>query len=124
MGGNMKATKQYLERRLAETRQELARLDKRLKAKGDYGPGRGDPLIVRWELNLAIRERTQERLEQLEEALARLDEGDYGSCESCGLPIHPERLEALPGATLCIKCARDMEQDGRLSALALAQAAQ
>jgi DnaK suppressor protein len=101
-------------------RKELAQLDERLETKGDYGPGTGDPLIVRWELNLALRGKIEQRVGQLEVALERLDEGDYGICESCEQTINPERLEALPGTTLCIACARNAEQDGRASAPALA----
>jgi DnaK suppressor protein len=105
-------TRQHLERRLQETRDELAQLDERLEAKGDYGLGRGDPLIVGWELNLALREDIEQRARQLEEALERLAEGDYGICESCGRPIDPDRLEILPRTSLCVNCARDAEQEG------------
>jgi RNA polymerase-binding transcription factor DksA len=45
------------------------------------------------------------RLIQLEQALARLDDGTYGRCEVCGEPISEERLGALPGALRCIRCA-------------------
>jgi RNA polymerase-binding transcription factor DksA len=106
---SLKTTREHLERRLQETREELAQLDERLDAKGDYGLGRGDPLIVRWELNLALREKVEQRIEQLGDALQRLDAGDYGICEFCGQPIDPERLEVLPGTALCIECAREME---------------
>jgi RNA polymerase-binding transcription factor DksA len=116
----LKATQQHLEKRLQETREELAQLDDRLEAKGNYGLGRGDPLIVRWELNLALREEIERKAEQLEEALERLDDGQYGVCESCGQPIDPERLEVLPGTTLCIKCARKSEQGSRTAVPALA----
>jgi DnaK suppressor protein len=44
-------------------------------------------------------------LEALDEAAARLAAGTYGTCTRCGNPIAPERLEALPTATRCIKCA-------------------
>jgi len=37
-------------------------------------------------------------------ALRKLDEGTYGKCESCGKEIPPERLEAVPAATLCVSC--------------------
>jgi DnaK suppressor protein len=90
----------------------LAQSDERLESKGDYGLGQGDPLIVRWELNLALREKTQQRIDQLEDALERLGQGDYGICESCQQPIDPGRLEVLPGTSLCIKCARREEQGG------------
>ena len=70
-------------------------------------------LIVRWELNLALREKIGQRAQQVEDALARLKEGEYGVCESCGRPIDPERLGVLPGTTLCIKCAREGKQDGK-----------
>ena len=90
-------------------------MDERLESRGDYGLGKGDPLIVRWELNLALREKIEERAEQLEDALERLSDGDYGICESCGRPINPERLEVLPGTMLCIECAREAEQNGKLA---------
>jgi DnaK suppressor protein len=110
----LQRTRDHLERRLEETREELAQLDERLESRGDYGLGRGDPLIVRWELNLALREKIERRADQLEDALARLDDGDYGICESCGQPINPERLDVLPGTELCVECARRAEQDSRI----------
>jgi RNA polymerase-binding transcription factor DksA len=100
------ATREDLERRLQDPRQKLARLDDRLESRGDYGLGQGDPLIVRWEVNLALREEIQRRADRLEEAIDRLDDGDYGVCTSCQKPIDPGRLEALPGTELCIRCAR------------------
>jgi DnaK suppressor protein len=115
----LQATREYLEGRLQETRDELTQLDERLESRGDYGLGKGDPLIVRWELNLALREKIEQRAEQLEDALERLGDGDYGICESCEQPIDPERLEVLPGTTLCIQCAREAEQDGKVAVPAL-----
>jgi RNA polymerase-binding protein DksA len=44
-------------------------------------------------------------LQQIDEALARIDAGTYGRCEQCGGRIQEERLEALPFATTCIDCA-------------------
>lgn len=116
----MQAPREQLEKSLQVTREELAKLDKRLKSKDDVGLDRGDPLLVRWELDLARRERTEQKAEQLADALERLGKGDYGLCESCRQPIHPERLEALPGTSLCIECARKTEQNGKASVLALA----
>lgn len=108
----MQAVTEHLKRRLQETREEMAQLDERLESKGDYGLGRGDPLIVGWELNLALRGELEQKIERLEDALERLDEGDYGVCESCGQPIDPQRLAVLPDTTLCIRCARKAEESG------------
>ncbi len=43
--------------------------------------------------------------EKLERALAKLGEGSYGRCDSCGGPIAPGRLEVAPESALCIECA-------------------
>ena len=43
-------------------------------------------------------------LRDVERALAKMTAGTYGTCERCGGPIGPERLEALPWAVLCIEC--------------------
>lgn len=44
-------------------------------------------------------------VQEVNQALARLDEGTYGECETCGELINPARLEALPAAQQCINCA-------------------
>lgn len=44
-------------------------------------------------------------LREVELAIQRLDEGSYGTCEVCGQPIAPARLEAKPTARTCINCA-------------------
>jgi RNA polymerase-binding protein DksA len=56
--------------------------------------------------DLALRERNQQHLAQVEAALARLDAGTFGTCTSCGRPIAEGRLEAIPWAALCIDCQR------------------
>jgi RNA polymerase-binding transcription factor DksA len=54
---------------------------------------------------MALLEETRIQVEALDTALARVDHGSYGVCESCGQTIAPERLVARPSATLCITCA-------------------
>ena len=56
--------------------------------------------------DLALRDRNQDHLEQVEAALRRLDEGTFGACVRCGRPIAADRLEALPWAPRCIDCQR------------------
>jgi RNA polymerase-binding protein DksA len=99
-----------IEQELQATRAEVGRLDELLSLKGDYGLGRGDPTVYSWERNLARRERARGKLERLEAALQRMEEGTYGVCEACGQAIELERLAALPIATLCIACAHQGAQ--------------
>src|ERR1700733_12976971 len=53
----------------------------------------------------ALIATAREQLGELGDALARLDEGSYGSCVRCGQDIGPERLAVRPAASLCIGCA-------------------
>lgn len=52
-----------------------------------------------------LLERARAELRALDAADERLASGTYGTCQRCGTPIHTERLDALPAATTCIKCA-------------------
>src|SRR3954451_15635379 len=47
----------------------------------------------------------EESLARTERALAKLDEGTYGTCDGCGEPIPPARLDAMPDSVLCVSCA-------------------
>ena len=53
---------------------------------------------------LRIRDRERKLLSKIEDALIRIDEGEYGICEECGCDINVKRLEARPVTTLCIDC--------------------
>ena len=61
--------------------------------------------------DLALRDRADQQLELVTEALARLDDGTFGTCVRCGRPIAPDRLEALPWAARCIDCQRLAARD-------------
>ncbi len=56
------------------------------------------------EASLARRESLQGTLEEIDAALARLDDGTYGHCEDCGEPLPEGRLEILPYARRCVQC--------------------
>jgi DnaK suppressor protein len=90
----------------AEVMEEIEALRARLETKGDYELGEGDPMIYQWELNLALRERAEQHLAEIDQALEQLKSGAYGQCEQCGRPINPERLAVLPHTTLCSNCAQ------------------
>ena len=61
------------------------------------------------EFTLGLIENEQETLDQIQEALGRLDAGRYGRCEECDGAIAKPRLQALPYTRLCIECARKSE---------------
>jgi DnaK suppressor protein len=49
-------------------------------------------------------------LHNIEEALAKIDEGRFGKCDKCGKDISIERLKAIPSTKLCIKCQTGAEK--------------
>ncbi|MDD3884717.1 MAG: RNA polymerase-binding protein DksA [Gallionella sp.] len=58
------------------------------------------------DISLELRNRDRERklIKNIDKMLARIDSGDYGYCDNCGIEIGLNRLEARPTATLCIDC--------------------
>lgn len=67
---------------------------------------------VQDEINSQLAEVESRELARIENALERMRDGQYGACEACGSGIPMARLNALPYATLCIKCQRESERDG------------
>ncbi len=55
-------------------------------------------------LELRSRDRERKLIKKIEETLERIEQGDYGYCDSCGVEVGIRRLEARPTATLCIDC--------------------
>ena len=87
-----------------------------LEETGDLAIGSGDHIadsasetFLR-ELDGGLEENAGHLLDEIEAALARIDDGTYGLCVRCGQPIAAERLEAVPYATLCIE---DKRAQGR-----------
>ncbi len=58
-------------------------------------------------------DQDRQRLRLVEEALQRIEEGEYGYCLNCGQPISSKRLEALPWARYCVKC-QELKEQGLL----------
>ena len=56
------------------------------------------------EKRLALEKQIKDQLAIVERALNKFEAGTYGLCDSCGKPINPERLEALPQASRCLDC--------------------
>jgi len=69
--------------------------------------------VFEQERELAMRERANIHLRAVDDALARLDDGTYGTCVRCGQPIAAARLEALPWAAHCIDCQTSVDRGRR-----------
>jgi DnaK suppressor protein len=102
----MTLLKEQLEAELKEAKLQRQSLDKQLDHKPEFGLGKGSAGTDSWEMTLARKQRLNERIAALQEALDRVQEGTYGQCIQCGAEIDPERLEILPTAVLCAACAR------------------
>lgn len=55
-------------------------------------------------LELRNRDRERKLIKKISETIAKIDSGEYGYCESCGVEIGLDRMQARPTATLCIDC--------------------
>ena len=99
------AVKATLEARLGELTQRAAEIEAKLS-----NPGSAD-----WEENATeseddevlsgIGSAAKKEIHEIKLALSLIETGKYGKCTACGGPIAKARLEALPYATTCIKCA-------------------
>lgn len=101
---------QLLRVRLDEVRARLAELAKPPEAGTGIGFGKrigdGTNEAITRRNEIGVGKSLEVTEEKLERALAKLEEGSYGRCDSCGGPIAPARLEAFPESVLCIDCAR------------------
>jgi len=66
---------------------------------------------------LRIKDRERKLIQKIKEALDRIEDGTFGTCESCGKPISEKRLMARPMTTQCIDCKTEDEQKERLERL-------
>ena len=97
----------------AEIGQAESQIAERLTdAVGDAGDDQADAGAKAFEREheLALTHNARELLDQTERALAWIDTGTYGVCESCGKPIGKARLLAFPRATLCVECKQREER--------------
>lgn len=71
-----------------------------------------DELVLANERELAIETLSRQAgmLSQVTKALARIEDGSYGTCEECENVISPRRLAALPWASLCIRCQEEADR--------------
>jgi DnaK suppressor protein len=103
-----------LQKEREQTLQELARLRDALKSEVDPDADEGDPDLVEREKVMALVNGLERKLSSIEYALRQTQEGTYGICERCKEPIDPARLEAVPEATLCVRCKSIVERRARV----------
>ena len=101
-----------LDERLGELREEYEQTvteiaemqrDRLTDSAGDDQADTGTKTFER-EQEISLANNILERINQVERAVERLEEGSYGWCERCGNAIPVERLAAFPSATLCVSC--------------------
>lgn len=105
-----RATERLLRERLAEIQQRIAALAKAPEPGSGIGFGKrvgdGTTEAISRRNEIGIGSSLEVSEERLLRALAKVEEGTYGECDSCGRAIAPARLEAAPESTTCIECAR------------------
>jgi DnaK suppressor protein len=106
-----------LESEISELRAEISKAESEIAERmGDAVADAGDDQAdagaktFQREHELALTHNARELLAQNERALARIESGTYGVCESCGEPIGKARLQAFPRATLCVACKQREER--------------
>jgi len=89
-----------------ELEDEITRTVQQMRDVPENPPDPNDRASQETDMSLELRSRDRERklIKKIDEAIERIDTGDYGYCEVCGVEIGVERLEARPTAELCIDC--------------------
>ncbi len=104
-----KIRKRLLEEK-ARTQVEIERLREGLVYDLETSPEEGDPEVWEREKTFALVRKLEFKLQEIERAIRLTERGDYGLCERCGQAIDPARLDAMPTATMCLKCKRELER--------------
>jgi RNA polymerase-binding transcription factor len=106
---DLDAVRRDLEGRRDATRERLATLAKRPERGSALGFGKrvgdGTTEAVGRLTDIGVGDSLERVLARTERAVAKLDDGTYGTCDVCGEPIPAGRLRALPDAVLCLRCA-------------------
>ncbi len=100
----LKSERARLIKELDELKSNLSTSDER-RERSPFGKREEEATeALELEKRLVMEKRIRERLGEVEHALSKCDRNTYGLCDSCGQPIDPARLQALPEANLCLKC--------------------
>ena len=110
---NVSEVKERLLAKQAELQQRIGTTQATERHEVGEGLNDGAQLWEVSEVRDGLDDEAAGELNQVNQALARLDAGEYGFCQSCGDQIGEMRLRALPYATLCIGCAEGAEESDR-----------
>ncbi|HTP24114.1 MAG TPA: TraR/DksA C4-type zinc finger protein [Anaeromyxobacteraceae bacterium] len=95
----------------SEARKLLLRRRESLRGSTDAHVANPAGSWVDWESQPdAIDETTRRELAEIDAALRRIEEGNYGRCELCGGPMGLQRLRAIPEARFCVSCSGQREE--------------
>jgi RNA polymerase-binding transcription factor DksA len=114
MGADLRALlgerRAQAEARVAATSAALTELthDRAGSNDDDEHDPEGVPLSSEWSRLTGLAEAAASELQQVDDALARMDAGTYGICANCGKPIPAARLEVRPFAVHCVACAEKL----------------
>jgi DnaK suppressor protein len=105
---NLQTIKQTLEEQRANLSTFVEKKQTSINAKGLSNPDKTDRAITSRNKNreLLLLDHVEGQLNDIDQALKRLEKGTYGVCTDCGENIQPARLEIMPAAALCIECQR------------------
>ena len=95
---------------------EIERLKSTVSYSMEVVAEEGDPELWEREKTLALIRTLEAKVSEIDRALRKMDQGRYGVCDRCGQAIDPARIEAVPTATLCLRCKQEMERASRLQA--------
>jgi DnaK suppressor protein len=106
---DLSAVRRDLEQRRDDLRARVAALARppELGSSQGFGKRIGDGTVeaISRLTEIGVGSSLEDGLVRVERALAKLDDGTYGRCDSCGGSIAPERLRAMPAGVLCLACA-------------------
>nr|WP_202112915.1 MULTISPECIES: RNA polymerase-binding protein DksA [unclassified Gilliamella] len=102
----LKHFKLILEAWLAQLQDEMGKTVSHMQDEAANFPDPADRATQEEEFSLELRARDRERklIKKIKKTLKKIENDDFGYCESCGVEIGIRRLEARPTADLCIDC--------------------
>lgn len=110
------ALAQRLEKERERTKTDIERLKQELQEEIEPASATDDDAadaaaaIYERAKTISLIQTREEHLHEVEDALERIEEGTYGICQRCGEKISEDRLEIVPEAALCVRCAAERER--------------